>query len=101
MVESFNHDDIQASSFDNKEGAGSQLSDMLRNEFLEQPGERRNAAGQSRSESVLTFGAEQAEKATSRSAGKDGTNDFLQASLDAAFKRSNIAVGSNGKWSLE
>lgn len=95
MVESFNHDEIQANSI--KEGAGSQLSDLLRQEFLQKPGERRSNTGNA--EQVLNF--EKPLPGDSLVQRFDGTKDFLLASLDTASKRSNIAVANNGSWRLE
>lgn len=90
MVENFKHDEIQPSSLE-KEGA--QLSDLLREEFL---GDRKTTANSG--DQSIRFKAEAAFDKYGRG---DSTRDFVQATLDTASKRSNIAVGANGRWSLD
>lgn len=96
MVESFKHDDIP-NSFD-KEGASSQVADLLLQDFLGKPGEHRNNSSKGEQSLTISFENSDSGKLSQRN---DSTNDFVLASLDATSKRSNISVGKNGSWSLE
>jgi hypothetical protein len=98
MVESFKHDDIP-NSFD-KEGASSQVADLLLQDYLGKPGEHRSSNSSKGEQQSLSFGFEKSDSGK-LSQRNDSTTDFVFASLDATSKRSNISVGKNGSWSLE